>query len=117
MPKHLQTGSQGEKMAEEMLQQKGYEILECNFRHQKAEIDIIAKYQNTLVFVEVKTRTNLAFGMPESFVSERKAQLVMQAADEYVHRINWPGNIRFDIVAVVMTPQQVEISHFEDAFY
>ena len=117
MPKHLQTGHMGEKLAATMLQQKGYEILACNARYGKAEIDIIAKYQQTMVFVEVKTRTNLSYGMPESFVSTRKAQLVTQAADEYVHAEGWHGNIRFDVVAVVLSESQPEITHFEDAFY
>lgn len=117
MPKHLETGQIGEEAAARFLEQKGYQVLERNYRYKKAEIDLIVRKENLLVFVEVKTRTNLAFGMPETFVSARKAQLITKAADEYIFANNWHGNIRFDIVAVIIKDQQMELEHFEDAFY
>lgn len=99
------------------LQEKGYQILEANYRHQHAEIDLIVQKNKMVVFVEVKTRSNLSFGEPETFVSFTKANLVMRAADHYIHTRDWHHDIRFDIVAVSLTPKgDVNIKHIEDAF-
>jgi putative endonuclease len=117
MAKHLSTGRQGENDAVEYLKQKGYQILHQNYRYKRAEIDIIAQKDTLLVFLEVKTRSNLSFGMPESFVNANKASLITKAADQYIFQQNWHGNIRFDIISVIITPQKTEIEHFEDAFY
>lgn len=118
MPVHLDTGRRGEDLAARLLLGKGYELLARNYRAGRGEIDLIARKENLLVFVEVKTRTNLAFGMPEAAVSKRKAALVTQAADAYIFSTDWHGNIRFDVVAVVFRPgREPEVAHFEDAFY
>lgn len=118
MPIHLDTGRQGEDLAAHLLAEKGYELVARNYRVGKGEVDLIVKKERLLVFVEVKTRTNLTFGHPEEAVSRRKAMLVVRAADEYIFRTNWHGNIRFDIVAVVFhRGQPPEVTHFEDAFF
>ncbi|MBC7892048.1 MAG: YraN family protein [Sphingobacteriaceae bacterium] len=118
MPAHLDTGRRGEDLAARLLNEKGYEILTRNFRAGRAEIDLIARKDSVLIFVEVKTRTNLAFGMPETAVSARKAALVRQAADAYIFSTDWHHNIRYDVVAVVLAPgREPEIEHFEDAFF
>lgn len=99
------------------LQNKGYQILETNYRHQHAEIDLIAQQGKLLVFVEVKTRSNLSFGELETFVTYTKANLVMRAADQYIYARDWQHDIRFDVVAVSITPRgEVKIKHIEDAF-
>lgn len=110
---NIRTGSDGENMAVEYLLGKGYEIIERNYRHSHAEIDIIVKKNNWLVFVEVKTRSGSSYGFPEEFVDRRKEQLILNAAEEYMYQINWQGNVRYDIVAILRN----EIMHFEDAFY
>ena len=118
MPAHLDTGRQGEDLAARLLLQKGYELVARNYRVGKGEVDLIVKKEGLLVFVEVKTRTNLTFGHPEEAVSRRKAMLVVRAADEYIFRTDWRGNIRLDIVAVVFNRgQPSEVAHFEDAFF
>jgi putative endonuclease len=120
MPKHLETGKHGEDVAAQFLVEKGYEIIERNYRAGKAEIDLIAKKGIFLVFVEVKSLTNLSFGMPEDAVTKRKAKLVMGAAETYIYKVNWQKEIRFDIIAIVFdktSGQTLEIEHFEDAFY
>jgi putative endonuclease len=118
MPAHLDTGRQGEDLAARLLARKGYELVARNYRVGKGEVDLIVKKDGLLVFVEVKTRTNLAFGHPEEAVSRRKALLTIRAADEYIFRTNWQGNIRFDIVAVALSRgQPPEVTHFEDAFF
>lgn len=120
MPKHLETGKHGEDVATQFLVEKGYEIIERNYRAGKAEIDLIAQKGIFLVFIEVKSLTNLSFGMPEDAVTKRKAKLVMGAAETYIYKVNWQKEIRFDIIAIVFdktSGQTLEIEHFEDAFY
>ena len=117
MAQHNDTGKQGETAAWQYLQQQGYQILEANFRHQHAEIDLIVQRGRMLVFVEVKTRSNTSFGEPETFVSYTKANLVMRAADHYIYTRDWQHDIRFDVVAVTITPRgEIKVRHIEDAF-
>ena len=114
---HLLLGQQGEETAAKMYQEKGFEIIQRNFRSGKAEIDLIVKKGNLMVFVEVKTRTSVAFGMPEEDVTKRKAKLIVNAAEQYTYDHHWQFNVRFDIVAIIITKENTEITHFEDAFY
>lgn len=112
---HQQTGRDGERVASEFLIGKGYEIVETNYRYKRSEIDIIAKKDHLLVFVEVKTKSYSSFGFPEEAVDTRKAKKVIEGADHYVHENNWKENIRFDIIAIDNSKQ--EVLHLEDAFY
>lgn len=117
MAQHNDTGKQGEDEAVRYLQQKGYQILERNYRYQHAEIDLIAHKGKLVIFVEVKTRTSTRFGNPEEFVNSAKARLVMKAAEHYIFAKDWQHDVRFDIVAVTVTPEEVNVKHIEDAFY
>jgi putative endonuclease len=117
MAQHNETGKQGELEAVRYLQEKGYEIMTRNYRYQHAEVDLIAKKGKLLIFVEVKTRTNLSFGNPEEFVSYTKAKLVMKAAENYIFANDWLHDIRFDIVAVTLVGNELRIKHIEDAFF
>lgn len=106
-------GNEAEKMASDYLLKKSYEILFTNWRYQHAEIDIIAKKNSIIVFVEVKFRKNNHFGYPEEFVSKNKIRKMKEAAEAYIEQNNWEGELRFDIIAI----QNQNIEHFEDAFY
>jgi putative endonuclease len=117
MARHLETGQRGETLAAEHLTAQGYEIVARNYRAGRGEIDLIVRRGDWLVFVEVKTRTNLAYGYPEAAVSERKAALVVATAEAYVFEVDWKKHIRFDVVAVVFSPAGTQLEHFEDAFY
>jgi putative endonuclease len=114
MQKTSQTGSSGEYLAQEYLKNKNYTILFINWRHKRSEIDIIAQDGKVIVFVEVKTRTNLSFGHPENFVDANKIKKMQQAADAYIELFDWQGELRFDVIAV---EKNNKITHFEDAFY
>lgn len=116
MYKNHLLGQNGEQWAVDFLISKGYAILERNFRYKKSEIDIIAQKHKLLVFVEVKTRTSLAFGVPEESVSRNKIRLILAGAEAYVKRIDWFYDIRFDIIAI-HSQNQLQILHIEDAFY
>jgi len=114
MTQEIQTGDMGENLAADYLLSQGFQIVARNYRSRYAEIDLIVKRENWLIFVEVKTRSSNAWGEPESFVSNAKRKLIYDAAEDYIFKTNWQGNIRFDIVSVKPgTPP--EILHFDDA--
>ena len=118
MAKHLETGKKGENLAVQFLKNKGYKILETNWRFRRSEVDIIAKDGAILIFVEVKTRSYDYFGKPASFVSARKKVLLQDAASAYMRKINHAWELRFDIIGILMpSPTDITINHFEDAFF
>lgn len=117
MTDKIKTGTDGEDQAASYLIEKGFEILERNYRFKKSEIDLIVKRGNWLVFIEVKTRTSTAFGYPEEFVDYQKRKMIFAGALEYMNAKNWQGNVRYDIVAITIVRGKSEIHHIEDAFY
>lgn len=117
MATHTDLGNKGEQLAVSCLEEKGYEILERNYRFQKAEVDIIAQQENILAVVEVKTRTTADFGNPEDFVKPKKIKLLVKAVDEYVISNDLDVEVRFDIIAILHNQNNITIKHLEDAFY
>jgi putative endonuclease len=118
MSKHLELGKKGEEIAMKFLQKKGHEILESNWRHRRSEIDIITKKDGILIFVEVKTRSDDYFGRPESFVTDRKRALMVDAANVYMEQIGHEWEIRFDVIGIIYHNQAHQtIDHFKDAFF
>ena len=107
-------GSHYETMAAEYLKNKGYEIISQNFFSKNGEIDIIAKDTDTLVFCEVKYRSNARYGLPEEAVDYRKQDKIRKTAAYYLYRNNFPveTRVRFDVIAVLGE----KITHIEDAF-
>ncbi|HLT74164.1 MAG TPA: YraN family protein [Ohtaekwangia sp.] len=114
MSNKIETGNQGETLAARYLKEKGYEILARNYRHGKAEIDLIVQKDNWVLFVEVKTRKSSDYGQPEDFVMTQQAGRIFDAAEEWIFSTNWQGHIRFDVVSV-KPGETPEIEHFEDA--
>lgn len=110
-------GKRGEGLCAEYLLSKGYHILSRNYRHKRSEIDLICQHDELLVFVEVKSRTSVKFGYPESFVSEKQQQAIIRAAEHYLYEEKWMGDIRFDVVAILFANGETKIEHFKDAFY
>jgi putative endonuclease len=117
MNENMKTGNDGEDAARAFLEQKGYEILERNYRYRRSEVDLIVKHNNWLVFVEVKTRSSAFFGYPEEFVDRKKQFLIFEAAENYMYEKDWNGNVRYDIVSVMSAKGKMEVYHIEDAFY
>ncbi|GGB78917.1 UPF0102 protein [Flavobacterium suaedae] len=117
MAEHNELGRQGEQFAVDYLQKQGYKILETNWTFQKAEIDIIAKKENTLAVIEVKTRSSTAFGLPQDFVKPKKIKLLVKAIDEYITKNDLDVDIRFDIVALQKQNNTFKIEHLKDAFF
>jgi putative endonuclease len=117
MAEHNELGKLGEEMAVEFLRKNGYEILETNWFFQKAEVDIIARKENTLAIIEVKTRSSIEFGLPQDFVSAKKIRLLVKAVDGYVVSNGLDVEVRFDIIAISKENGPFQITHLEDAFY
>lgn len=117
MAEHNELGKLGEELAVEFLQKNGYAILETNWTFQKAEIDIIAKKENTLAIVEVKTRSSLEFGLPQDFVKPKKIQLLVKAVNAYVNEKELDIEVRFDIIAIHKEGKSFIVDHLTDAFY
>jgi putative endonuclease len=112
------TGRTGENIAYRHLIRDGFDILERNWRLGKAEIDIIAKDEDALVFVEVKTRSTDAFGAPESFLSPRQAQLIAAAAAAYMEQIGHDWELRFDVISIILDEDgSYRLQHLRDAFF
>jgi putative endonuclease len=117
MATHNELGIEGEKLAVSHLTKNGYTILETNYRFQKAEVDIIAQKAQTLVVVEVKTRTSADFGNPEEFVSKKKIQLLVKAVDYYITENDLDVEVRFDVIAILAQKADMSLNHIKDAFY
>ena len=107
-------GKKGEQLAAEFLMKKGFEIVVRNYRHGRAEIDLIVRRDDWLIFVEVKARSSSDFGEPEEFVDVRKMNKLYEAAEEYIYSTDWHGHIRFDIVSVKLGKEPL-VELFEDA--
>lgn len=116
MAEHNRLGTKGELIAREFLQKQGYKILETNWRFGKKEIDIIAQDGDTLVIVEVKTRTDDYFGLPWEAVSNRKIRFLVHAAEGYILKYKFNNETRFDIVSIVYKDGKFQLEHIKDAF-
>lgn len=113
-----ETGNLGEEKAVQYLLDNGYQVLATNWRFLKAEIDIIAKKGDWLVFVEVKTRATADFGNPEEFVSSRQQKLIINAAHEFIVKNDRDEEARFDIISIIAPNGKVQqVEHIENAFY
>lgn len=117
MAQHNELGKLGETLAADYLVNEGYTIKATNWRYQKAEIDIIAQKADVLAVIEVKTRSSLAFGSPQDFVSPKKIQLLVKAVNEYVSSFDLDVNVRFDIISIHKKDESHVIEHLTDAFY
>lgn len=121
MALHNDTGTFGEDLATNLMVQKGYTVLERNWKMGHLEVDIIVKNRTEIVFVEVKTRRSEFGGVePEEYVDSEKQQNICNAASAYVKQNNIQLNVRFDIVGIVMNPltQEIyDIRHIENAYY
>jgi len=103
---HLETGRKGEGLAQDFLRKKGYKIVATNYRCPFGEIDLIAQDKESMVFIEVKTRTNEDFGPPQLAVTARKQKQLIKVALNYLKRNHLhQQDCRFDIVAINLTQE------------
>lgn len=111
-------GELGENKAINFLTENGYNILERNFRAKNGEIDIIAKEKDEYVFIEVKTRASMKYGMPVEAVDKNKREHILKASKYYIYK-NYLQNkyIRFDIIEVYINKNNYLINHIKNAFF
>lgn len=117
MAKHNTLGQKGEELAVDFLIKLGYTIVETNWHEKKFEIDIIARDNNELVFIEVKTRSTNYFGNPAEAVNLSKQKHLIEGANYYLETNEIDLDCRFDVVAIVKNNNEQKIEHIKDAFY
>ena len=115
-----QTGRQGEEIAANFLVARGYRILECNFSCRGGEIDIIAREPGSgfMVFVEVKTRRGLSYGVPQLAVTPFKQRQISKAALTWLSKNRLlDSNARFDVIAILLAGNgNHQVEHIRNAF-
>ncbi|MDI6604699.1 MAG: YraN family protein [Thermoanaerobacteraceae bacterium] len=114
-------GNLGEKIAEKILKNSGYKIIDKNFKCSIGEIDIITEKDNNLIFIEVKTRTSIKYGCPSDAVNFYKRNKIIKVAQTFImlnkKYINF--SIRFDVFEIFLKPSTFElnkINHIKNAF-
>lgn len=110
------TGKNGEDIAIEYLEKKGYTIIERNFYCSQGEIDIIAKDKKEIVFIEVKTRRNYNYGLASEAVNRQKKKHLIESIKYYIYRNKIENTyIRIDVIEVYIKNKKAYINHIEQA--
>lgn len=117
MASHNELGTKGEDIAARFLEVAGYTILERNWRSGHREIDIVARKEDLLIIIEVKTRSGTSFGDPEDAVTDKKIRRIVSAADAYLRHSNLELPVRFDIITIIDNNGHIDIRHIEEAFF
>ncbi len=116
MALHIKFGREGEKAALDFLIEKGYKILEVNYKLHPLEVDIIAMDREFIVFVEVKTRQTDEYGHPVEFITGKKEQNLIRVADYYLQYKMPNREGRFDVITLYVKDGAFVLEHFVDAF-
>ncbi|MFC4686157.1 YraN family protein [Epilithonimonas pallida] len=117
MADHNDFGKIAEDLAVDFLIKNHYKILARNFRYLKAEVDIIAEFENQIIIAEVKARNTDIFLEPQEAVNKKKIKLLVSAANYFIEENNINKEVRFDIISVLPNQQKtLEIHHIIDAF-
>ncbi len=111
-------GVRGERAAVRFLERRGYEIVDQNWRCNAGEVDIVARDQDTIVFVEVKTRASIDAGLPEEAIDDEKRRRYEMLAAHYLHgHDTGEVPVRFDVIALlVVAPDRALVRHHINAF-
>ena len=117
MADHNDLGNKGEDLAANFLEQKGYSVLDRNWRWGRYEVDIVAQQKDMLIIAEVKTRQSNYFGEPEEFVSRAQQKRLVESANAYIEKHGLDLEVRFDIISIIYNSRQRKVHHIEDAFY
>lgn len=115
MASHIDIGKEGEKLAEAYLAERGYQMLQRNWRYGRYEIDLIAIKNGLLRFVEVKFRSYNQFGNPEEAVTKKKIKSLMQAIEQYLYLNPQHEDFRLDVLSITQhSPDNTEYFLIED---
>jgi putative endonuclease len=110
-------GGIAEQLAKDHLQKSGMQIIDTNWYHGHLELDIIARDNNELVIVEVKSRNGIRFEHPSDAVKNVKIKRVIDAADAYIMEKGSDLETRFDLITIIFFGNDFELEHFKNAFY
>ena len=116
MAKHLDIGREGEILATGYLEEKGYAILERNWRYRHREIDIIASRDNRIIIVEVKVRKRVGGERLEEHINRQKQRYLISAANAYMLKKRLDLGARFDVILLTGESGNFTLEHIEDAF-
>lgn len=112
----VELGRAGEKAAADLLRKLGYEVVGTGFMARRGELDLVCRKGDDLVVVEVKTRTDDAFGTPLEAVGARKRRALMSAAAEYRALAGWRGPIRYAVVGLTVRESGFDAELIDDPF-
>lgn len=113
----MDTGKRGEELAEKYLSKLGYEILERNYRSRFGELDLVARHQNVIIFVEVKTRTTIRQGLPCEAVNKEKQHRIRRMARYYLMTTGQSEEAcRMDVIEIILQGKGTLIRQITDAF-
>ncbi len=115
----LSKGHAYEKIAEQYLSDKGYQLRARNYYTKRGEIDLIMQVDSTIVFVEVRYRKSISFGTAEETITKSKQSKIIFCANHYISNFKlWNMNARFDVVTIKPTnSNKLEINWLKNAFY
>ena len=117
MAEHNDFGNLAEDLAVEYLEKKNYRIIARNFRYQKAEIDIVAEFDDLIVVTEVKARSYNTLIEPQAAVTKKKIKSIVMCTDFFMQDRTIDKEVRFDIITVLPDEKGVlQLTHFQDAF-
>lgn len=117
MAEHNDFGNLAEDLAVEYLEKKNYRIIARNFRYQKAEIDIVAEFDDLIVVTEVKARSYNTLIEPQEAVTKKKIKSIVMCTDFFMQDKTIDKEVRFDIITVLPDEKGVlQLTHIQDAF-
>lgn len=117
MAHHNALGKAGEKAAAAYLEKLGYRICHKNWRKGRLELDIVATDGEEVIIVEVKTRTDTRYALPQDAVTPRKIKHTVIAADKYLKAYRIDAPVRFDIISITGHEDDFKIEHIKEAFH
>jgi len=113
---NVKTGFHGQDIAQNYLLNKGMSLVEANYRTRQGEIDLIMQDGTYIVFVEVKYRRNIKYGLPREAIGKSKQKKILKAAEYYVSRSTREQDYRFDAIEIIES-KDIQINHIENAFW
>lgn len=110
----MKRGKLGEDLACKYLENNGYKVIERNFLARQGEIDIIALDKNEIVFIEVKTRTNISYGKPVEAVDTNKQKHLIKTVEYYLYSRNLENEfIRIDVIEIYLYKNKYRVNHIK----
>lgn len=113
---HDELGKWGEAYALQYLLKAGYELKARNYKFNRMEIDLVMTKGQKLVIIEVKTRHTAEFGEPWRAVNLAKQKQIIRVANYYTKVLEWPHDVRFDVVSIVHNSNHTDLEHIQNAF-